>query len=364
MNYRRKYGSSCFVAIVALLCATSFDAALAQTAPSLGSASSFAALGSTTVTCTGLSTITGDVGVSPGSAVTGFPPCTVVGGAIQAGNTAAFQAHHDATLAYAALVAETCTTNLTGQDLGGLTLASGVYCFNSSAELTGTLNLTGGGPWIFQIGTTLTTASNASVLVNGNGSSQGCAPGVFWAVGTSATLGAGTQFQGIILALVSDTVVSGANVSGGVFALSGAVTLDTNNVSACSSGGVPPAAGTVKVTGGGQIQVPDPTSPGTATFGFNAGTGNGGHFNYVNRVNGLHVDGPVNDVVVIAFNPDGSPKTVLFSGTCGQGCSFSVTVEDHGEPGTSDEFGVTVTGTISEVRSQRVISGGNIQFHK
>ena len=84
----------------------------------------------------------------------------------------------------------------------------------------------------------------------------------------------------------------------------------------------------------------------------------GGH------VNGLHVDGPVNDIVVIAFNLDGSPKTVLFSGTCGDGCSFSVTVEDHGEPGTSDQFGVTVTGTISEVRSQRVISGGNIQFHK
>ena len=362
MKYHQKYVSSCFLAIAALLCAA--DVALAQTAPSLGSASTFAVLGSSTVTCTGVSTITGDVGVSPGSAVTGFPaPCTVAG-TIQAGNAAAFQAHHDAALAYTALVAQTCTTanNLTGQDLGGLTLGPGVYCFNSSAELTGTLNLTGGGPWIFQIGTTLTTASNASVLVNG--SSQGCAPGVFWAVGSSATLGTGTQFQGIILALVSDTVTTNANVSGGVFALSGAVTLDTNTVNACSSGGVPPAAGTVKVTGGGQIQVPDPTSPGTATFGFNAGTGNGGHFNYVNHVNGLHVDGPVNDVVVIAFNPDGSPKTVLFSGTCGQGCSFSVTVEDHGEPGTSDEFGVTVTGTISEVRSQRVISRGNIQFHK
>jgi hypothetical protein len=254
---------------------------------------------------------------------------------------------------------------LTGQDLGGLTLGPGVYCFNSSAELTGTLNLTGGGPWIFQIGSTLTTASNASVLVNGNReSSSVCAPGVFWAVGSSATLGTGTQFQGIILALISDTVTTSTNVSGGVFALTGAVTLDTNLVSACSSVGTTPAVGKIKVTGGGQIQVPDVNSPGTATFGFNAGTGNGGHFNYVNHVNGLHVDGPVNDIVVIAFNPDGSPKTVLFSGTCGAGCSFSVTVEDHGEPGTSDQFGVTVTGTISEFRSQRVISGGNIQFHK
>ena len=247
------------------------------------------------------------------------------------------------------------------------TLGSGVYCFSSSAELTGTLNLTGGGPWIFQIGSTLTTASNASVLVNGLPYGSGCVSGgVFWAVGSSATLGTGTQFQGVILALISDTVTTSANVLGGVFALTGAVTLDTNTVNACNSGFTTPEAGAgiIKVTGGGQIHVPDVNSPGTASFGFNAGTGNGGHFNYVNHVNGLHVDGPVNDIVVIAFNPDGSPKTVLFSGTCGAGCAFSVTVEDHGEPGTSDEFGVTVTGTISEVRSQRVISGGNIQFHK
>jgi hypothetical protein len=339
----------------------------AQSAPSLGSAASFAVLGSSTVTCTGASTFTGDVGVSPGSAVTGFPaPCTDVAGVIHAADAVALQAHHDAALAYSALVAETCNTNLTGQDLGGLSLAPGVYCFNSSAELTGTLNLTGGGPWIFQIASTLTTASNSSVLVNGNGTTQGCAPGVFWAVGSSATLGTGTQFQGVILALISDTVTTSANVSGGVFALTGAVTLDTNLVSACSSGGTTPAAGTIKVTGGGQIQVPDPNSSGTASFGFNAGTGSGGgggHFNYVNHVNGLHFDGPVNDIVVIAFNPDGSPKTVLFSGTCGDNCAFSVTVEDHGEPGINDQFGVTVTGAVSEVRSQRLISRGNIQFH-
>jgi len=337
-------------------------------APSLGSAASFAVLGSSTVTCTGVSTITGDVGVSPGSAVTGFPaPCTDAG-AIHAADAVSLQAHHDAALAYASLVADTCNTSLTGQDLGGLTLAPGVYCFSSSAELTGILNLTGGGPWIFQIGSTLTTASNSSVLVNGKGfSSDLCSPGVFWQVGSSATLGTGTQFQGIILALISDTLTTSANVSGGAFALTGAVTMDTNKVNACiGSGGTTPAAGTIKVTGGGEIPVPDLNSSGTASFGFNAGTGNGGsggHFNYVNHVNGLHVDGPVNNIVVIAFNPDGSPKTVLFSGTCGDGCAFSVTVEDHGEPGINDQFGVTVSGTAGEVRSQRVISRGNIQFH-
>jgi type VI secretion system secreted protein VgrG len=371
MNHHQKYLSLCFLAIAALLALGSFKAALAQTAPSLGTASTYAALGSSTVTCTGGSTITGDVGVSPGSAITGFPGSCTDTGSLEAGNPAALQAQNDAAIAYAFLLAEPCATNLSGQDLGVIgTLGSGVYCFNSSAELTGTLNLTGSGPWIFQIGSALTTATDAIVEVNGVGITPGVClsspPGVFWAVGSSATLGTGTQFQGILISLSSDTVVTGTNVSGGVFALTGAVTLDNNTVAACPPSGVtPPPAGTIKVTGGGQIQVPDPTSPGTATFGFNAKP-DSGHFNYVNHVNGLHIDGLVNDTVVIAYNPDGSPLTVLFSGTCGVGCAFTVTVQDHGQPGTSDQFGITVTsaaGAPIEVRSQRVISNGNIKFH-
>src|SRR5450759_2308272 len=223
------------VLFAALLCAVPFHAALAATAPSLGSAATFAVLGSSTVTCTGASTITGDVGVSPGSAVTGFPaPCTVVG-TIHAADAVALQAQHDAALAYAFLVAQPCNTDLTGQDLGGMTLGPGVYCFNTSAQLSGILNLTGAGPGIFQIGSTLTTASGSSVLINGKSGSQGCAPGAFWAVGSSATLGTTTQFQGVIIAVASDTLTTGANVSGGVFALNGAVTLDTNHVSACNA---------------------------------------------------------------------------------------------------------------------------------
>jgi len=357
--------------LLLVVCMLSMGSLCWAQAPSLGSAAAFAVLGSSTVTCTGVTTITGDVGVNPGTAVTGFPaPCTDIG-TIFAADPVSLQAHNDAALAYGNLVGQPCSnsTPFTPTDVLGVaplqSLGPGVYCFSSSAQLTGTLNLTGGGPWIFKIVSTLTTASNSSVLVNGSGFSSGvCSPGVFWQVGSSATLGSGSQFQGILLANTSDTLVSGTNVSGGVFALVAAVTMDTNQVNACSSGTV--AAGTIKVTGGGQIQVPDPTSPGTASFGFNAGTGkdgSGGHFNYVNQVNGLHFNGPVNDIVVIAFNPDGSPKTVLFSGTCGDNCAFSVTVEDHGEPGINDQFGVTVTGAVSEVRSQRVISRGNIQFH-
>ena len=104
----------------------------AQTAPSLGTAQSFAVLGGSTVTNTGTSTITGNLGVSPGSAITGFPPGIVTGG-IHAADAVALQAQNDVTTAYNALAAAPCTTDLTGQDLGGMTLTPGVYCFSTSA---------------------------------------------------------------------------------------------------------------------------------------------------------------------------------------------------------------------------------------
>jgi hypothetical protein len=148
------------------------------------------------------------------------------------------------------------------------------------------------------------------------------------------------------------------------------VTLTGAEVSVCGTPPPPPPPPLyppIKVTGGGQIPVPNPDSTGRATFGFNAQPdkkgGAKGNFNYVNHVTGLHVNGDVTSIQVIAVYTDGSPKTVLFSGTCGGTCSFIVTVEDHGEPGRTDEFGLRVTGGPTEYRSQRVISNGNIQFH-
>jgi Ice-binding-like len=212
-------------------------AAQAATAPSLGAAASFAVLGASTVTCTGASAITGDVGVWPGSAITGFPPCTLTG-TLQAGNGVAKQAHNDATTAYNALAGATCPTanNLTGEDLGGLTLSPGVYCFSSSAQLTGTLNLTGGGIYIFQIGSTLTTASGSSVLIN-NAQPCDASSDVFWQVGSSATLGTTTAFAGNILAFASITMTTGATLDGRAIALNGAVTMDTNTISTCGQTG-------------------------------------------------------------------------------------------------------------------------------
>jgi hypothetical protein len=170
-------------------------------APTLGTAGSFAVLAGSTVTNTGPSVISGNLGVSPGSAVTGFPPGMVVNGVINAGNAVAAQAQSDALVAYNSLAGQACDVNLTGQDLGGLTLTPGVYCFSTSAFLTGTLTLNAQGDpnavFIFQIGSTLITASNSSVVVINGGT--GC--NVFFQVGSSATLGTGTSFTGNILAL-------------------------------------------------------------------------------------------------------------------------------------------------------------------
>ena len=208
--------------------------AQAQSAPPLGSAQSFAVLGASTVTNAGPTVITGDLGVSPGTAITGFPPGTVTGGTIHAGDAAATAAQAAAHSAYANLVAQPCGTNLTGKTLGtspgAVTLSPGVYCFNSSAQLTGTLTLNGSGVYVFKMGTTLTTASNSSVVL-AKGATSG---NVFWQVGSSATLGTNTAFEGSILANISDTVTTGASVTGRVFALTGAVTLSGNRIRAAS----------------------------------------------------------------------------------------------------------------------------------
>lgn len=197
----------------------------------LGTADSYAVLGGQTVTNTGPTVVSGDLGVSPGSAVTGFPPGTVINGAIHAADAAAAQAQVDLTTAYNDAAGRACTTDLTGQDLGGLTLVDGTYCFSSSAQLTGTLTLDAQGVssavFIFKIGSTLTTASASSVnLING---AQAC--NVYWQVGSSATLGTTTTFRGNILALTSIALQTGATiVEGRALARNGEVTLDTNTI--------------------------------------------------------------------------------------------------------------------------------------
>ena len=171
------------------------------TAVSLGAAASFAVLGGATVTNTGSTVLNGDLGSSPGSSITGFPPGTYTG-SLHSADATALSAKNDATSAFTNLGLQGCDSDLSGQDLGGMTLVPGVYCFSSSAQLTGILTLNAqndpNAVWIFKMGSTLTTASGSSVVFNNGGSGPGC--NVFWKVGTSATLGTTTAFVGTIIA--------------------------------------------------------------------------------------------------------------------------------------------------------------------
>jgi serine protease AprX len=196
----------------------------------LGSAGAFAVLAGSTVTNTGPSTLNGDLGLSPGTAVTGFPPGTVYG-STQAANAAALQAKSDLTTAYDDAAGRTPPA-AAPMDLGGLTLDPGVYKSGSSLAVTGDLALDAHGDpsavFVFQAGSTLITASSSRVrLVNG---AQPC--NVFWQVGSSATLGTSTDFSGNILALTSISMNDGVRLNGRALARNGAVTLINDTITA------------------------------------------------------------------------------------------------------------------------------------
>jgi hypothetical protein len=247
--------------------------AQAQAPVGLGTTGSFGVLGGSAVTNTGPTVINGDLGVSPSGAVTGFPP-GLVNGTIHRADGVANQAKSDLTTAYNDAAGRACNVALTGQDLGGKTLTSGVYCFTSSAALTGTLVFDAQGDpdavLIFQIASTLTTASASTVsLING---AQSC--NIFWQVGSSATLGTTTTFRGNVFALTAIAAQTGATVDGRLMARNAATTLDTNTITRaqCSAGtvGGPGGPGTpdttrpaVIITGGPGDSVPgNPVRPG------------------------------------------------------------------------------------------------------
>ena len=221
----------------------------AASLPPLGTAINFGLLGASTVSNTGASVVQGDVGVWPGTAIVGFPPGILTGSLYTGpGPGPAETAQADASTAYTDAAGEPCNTNLTGVDLGtvstaGAPLPPGVYCFSTSAQLTGTLYLDFSAPasvFIFQIGSTLTTASNSSVVAVGTPSSCN---NVIWQVGSSATLGTGTSFLGDIIAYASITAdgTAGASNEGSLWALNGAVTLSgATTVTACGSSAPPP----------------------------------------------------------------------------------------------------------------------------
>ncbi len=238
---------------------------LLATVPPLGTTSSFAVLAGTTVTNTGTTNITGDLGVSPGSAVTGAPN---VIGAIHQADAVSLQAQNDLTTAYNNLdTGQPCTNDITGVNLGGQTLVSGVYCSTSGVSLTGTVPLTlnaqgnSAAVFIFKSVSTLITGPGSSVVMSNSGS--GC--NVFWKVGSSATLDTTTAFQGSILALTSITLNTGATMlPGRALARNGAVTMDSNTISITGCGTPSPTATPTPAPG----VTPTPTGGG--------GGGNGG----------------------------------------------------------------------------------------
>ncbi len=225
----------------------------------LGTASADAVLAGSTVTNTGATTLDGSLGLSPGTAVTGFPPGLV----LAPGTTniypdpVAQQAQIDLTAAYTDAAARTIDATTTA-DLVGLNLQSGVYAgpAKSPLSLTGALTLDGAGDptsvFIFQTDSTLSTSAGSTInLING---AQAC--NVFWQVGSSATLNTGSQFTGNILALTSITVTSGVTVNGRALARNGAVTLDNDTFTEPTCDLTPPTTTTTTTTA-----APTTTSP-------------------------------------------------------------------------------------------------------
>lgn len=229
---------ACSLVVPALVRAQTID---------LGTARPYGVLGATTVTNTGLTVINGDLGVTPGTAITGFPPGVATGNTNSA-NAIAAAAKADALAAYNAVVALATDQDLTGQDLGGLKLGPGVYKYSSSAQLTGILILDAGGnpdaQFIFQIASTITTASASEVqLING---AQAC--NAIFQIGSSATFGTGTKFMGAVLANTAITVTTGVSNVGPFVAINAAVTLDSNQIRACDPAAVRVSSASVSAT--------------------------------------------------------------------------------------------------------------------
>lgn len=242
--------------LVALLVAA-FASSARAASPPLGTADTFAVLGGSTVTNTGPSVISGDVGLSPGSSVTGFPPGTVNNGTIHVADGVASQAQSDLTTAYNVFAGLPPAATISA-DLAGQTLSPGVYTSSTSTPgigLNGDLTLDAQGDpnavFVFQAKSTLIVGSASHVLlING---AQAC--NVYWQVGSSATIGTGSTFVGNILALTSISLTTGATLDGSALARNGAVTLDTNLItkSPCSTTTpTPPVATDTSATSAGQ----------------------------------------------------------------------------------------------------------------
>lgn len=347
-----KYLSVCLLALLT-------QAAFAQSAPTLGSASAFAVLGGAGVTCTA-STIRGSVGSL--LTVTPTPTCSIVG-PIHQGDAVATQAYTDFTVAYQALADIPCPAdaahNLSG-DLGGKVLSPGTYCISGVGLLTSQLTLNGpsNGVWIFKAATSLTPIAGSVVMAGGG---QAC--NVYWQLGTAASLDA-TDFLGNILAGSAITFTGvGSSLLGRALAKTAVTTTGASINGDCTSQPGPgpkpePLSCSDKVTGGGYIQ----GSHGKANFGVTGRIGKGalrGHLTYIDHGTGLKVKGTgVTAYVALDAKTRRIEGTASINGVAG---TYKVVVSDNGENGRNDTFAITLSNGYS---ASGKLAGGNIQIHK
>ncbi|MBJ7608169.1 MAG: DUF3494 domain-containing protein [Candidatus Dormibacteraeota bacterium] len=314
-----KTGAAVGAALAAAVALATPALALTGTAPGLGVAKSFAVLGGSTVTNTGPSYISGDLGVSAGSAVTGFGPGIVVNGTIHAADGVAANAQSDLTTAYNNAAGQQPCTDETGKVLGqdvgtsATPLPPGVYCFSSSAQLTGALHLSGAGVYIFQIASTLTTAPGSSVFLDSNAS----ACQIFWQVGSSATLDTTTTFKGTLMALASISVNNGVNIEGRALARTGQVSLinDTITVPSCAGAApTPTASSTTESSSSNPSPVGQPVSITATVPGASGGTVT--YYDGTTPLGSAPVNGAGNATLTTSTLAAGThPITAVFSGT-------------------------------------------------
>jgi len=331
-------------------------AACGQVPVPLGSASSYAALSGTTVTSTGATALTGDLGVSPGSAVTGFPPGTYTG-TKNVANAASAGAILNATTAFNnASGRSNCAVSVAG-NIGGQTLTPGLYKSTSSLAISsGDLTLSGGGNpngvFVFQIASALTTTSGRQVILS-NGAQAG---NVYWEAGSSVTLGTTSRMSGTIVAYASISMLTGSHLDGRALARTGDVTLsastivvptvssaNTYQVTFTESGLTANTAWAVTM-GGVQL------SSMSSTIVFTVADGN---YNYVvNSVSGFRAT-PSTGSISVSGGSTG--KTIDFS--AGSSPSYAVTFTSSGlVSGTS--WSVTMDGAT------KTTSTGTIQFRE
>jgi hypothetical protein len=344
-------------------------AAMAATAPvPLGTAASYAVLAGSTITNTGATTITGDLGLSPGTSVTGFPPGQV-NGTTHVADSAAVQAQADLTTAYGNAAARTVSATIP-VELGGTTQTPGVY--NSAAGtfgITGTLTLDAqGNPdavFIFQAASTLITAAASRVsLINGAQASN-----VFWVVGSSATLGTSSTLQGTILALTSITETTGAIVNGRTLARNGAVTLDTNTVNV--NGGTltltPPSSLTWATTLTGRDQDLVDMIPGDQQYTVDDETGSGAGWHVqvsaLTFTHGSHTF-PNSGTFVTNGSLTSSTATSAPTATCTGTCTLPVNTTTYPvaiTTGPSNPTPFVIYDTAASTGLGQVIIGGSTQ---